>query len=266
VGAVQYHIIEPVPALRDIVRFFWTFEGMASQEQPYVLRTVANGCPELLFHYKGAFLELCRDGKARSSFTTGIHGQANEHRRFVVRESFGIFGVYLYPYALQSIFGIPGIELTNQLPALELIPGTDASRVIDSMQGALNNQERVQIITDFLFRRRLPLKHDDIAHAVRTTLKLKGMVNIRELSAQYSRSYRQFERNFKEHTGFSAKTFSRIVRFNSLMQRPPSAHKSLTQLALDFGYYDQSHFIHDFKMFSGYSPRTYFSGKADELL
>ena len=106
----------------------------------------------------------------------------------------------------------------------------------------------------------------DIAGAVRTILTQKGLVNIRDLSEQYFRSHRQFERKFKEHTGFTAKTFSRIVRFNSLMQRQLNTQSSLTQIALEFGYYDQSHFINDFRAFSGYSPRTYFSGKAVELL
>src|SRR5690348_6759508 len=100
VRSVQYNIYEPVSELREIVRYFWTFEGIATHEDPYILRTVANGCPELLFHYKGTFQELGRDGKSHTSFITGIHGQADKHRRFVVGESFGICGAYLYPYAL----------------------------------------------------------------------------------------------------------------------------------------------------------------------
>ncbi|MGC3944624.1 MAG: helix-turn-helix domain-containing protein [Chryseolinea sp.] len=262
---LQYNIFEPVPALRDLVRFFWSFEGIASHENPYVLRTVANGCPELLFHYKGAFQELTIDG-CHSSFITGVHGQANAYRRFIVREPFGIFGVYLYPYALDTIFGIPGMEFTNQLPDLELVLGTESARFIDTMHLATDNHQRQRIITDFLIRRKQPLKQTRIAHAVQTMLLRKGLVDIYDLGAQYFRSHRQFERDFKEHTGFTAKTYSRIIRFNALMQRPHHTHSSLTQIALDFGYYDQSHFIHDFKMFSGYSPRAYFSGSAEELL
>ena len=264
--SVQYNIYEPVPELREIVRYFWTFEGIATHDDPYILRTVANGCPELLFHYKGTFQELGSDGKSHTSFITGIHGQADQHRRFVVGESFGICGAYLYPYALHALFGIPGIEFTNQLPDLELLTGTESSRVSDSLHMALNNQERLRIISDFLIRKKRPLMQKDIAGAVRTILTQKGLVNIRDLSEQYFRSHRQFERNFKEHTGFTAKTFSRIVRFNSLMQRQLNTQSSLTQIALEFGYYDQSHFINDFRAFSGYSPRTYFSGKAVELL
>ncbi|MEJ1237256.1 helix-turn-helix domain-containing protein [Chryseolinea sp. T2] len=259
-------MFEPGPELRDIVRYFWTFEGVATHEEPYVLRTVANGCPEFVFHYKGTFEELGRDGKSRTSFITGIHGQAGEHRRFIVKESFGICGAYLYPYALHAVFGIPGIEFTNQLSGLELLPGAESFQVMDSLHAALNNQERLRIMSDFLIRKKRPLVQKDIAGAVRTILMQKGLVSVKNLSELYFRSHRQFERNFKEHTGFTAKTFSRIVRFNSLMQRHLNTQSSLTEIALEFGYYDQSHFINDFRAFSGYSPRTYFSGKAAELL
>jgi AraC-like DNA-binding protein len=263
---VQYHIIEPVPELRDIVRFFWTFEGHATDSDPYILRTVANGCPELLFHYKGDFEEISRDKSKRSSFITGIHGQTDQHRRFRVHESFGIFGVYLYPYALNSVFGIPAIELTNELPDLESVLGRDSAKIIDRMHTANNNSERLSMITDYLVRQRRQIKQQEIMHVVQTIINKQGDVSIPDLSAQFFRSHRQFERTFKEQTGFTAKTFSRIVRFNSLLQRPRNTQRPLTEIALDFGYYDQSHFIHDFKSFSGYKPGTYFSGRAEELL
>ncbi|HTF21077.1 MAG TPA: AraC family transcriptional regulator [Chryseolinea sp.] len=263
---IQYHIIKPPAELSDVVRFFWTFEGVASAEQPYILRTVANGCPEFLFHYQGNFEELVHDSKTATSFSTGIHGQSDLYRRFIVKEPFGIFGVYLYPFAMTSIFGIPAIEFTNQLPDLEWVVGRKDNGITDSMLTARDNQQRLKLITDYLLRRKQSPKQKEIAFAVQQVIHHHGAVDIQALSDQCFRSHRQFERNFKEQTGFTAKKFSRIIRFNSLMHTRKNAHASLTQIALDFGYYDQSHFIHDFKSFSGYSPGTYFSGKANELM
>lgn len=263
---MRYYTINPTEKLADFVRYFWVFEGAASETQPYIHRTLANVCPELLFHYQGAFNELTFDNSLQSSFLTGIHGQTNQYRRFIVKEQFGIFGVYLYPYALSTLFDIPAIEFTNELPNLLSILKKSDTDIEERMFIAPDNNERFSIITTFLENRLKKLKRPEIAYAVKAILKAKGQVNITELSSQCFLSVRQFERNFKEHTGFSPKAFARITRFNSVIGQTQNTINSLTEIAYNFGYYDQSHFIQDFKTFSGYNPRTYFSGKANELL
>jgi methylphosphotriester-DNA--protein-cysteine methyltransferase len=68
---------------------------------------------------------------------------------------------------------------------------------------------------------------------------------------------------FKHFSGFSPKLFSRIIRFQSALNHYGKKEKKLTEIAYDAGYYDQSHFIQDFKEFSGHSPKEYFSGKTE---
>ncbi|HVI45704.1 MAG TPA: helix-turn-helix domain-containing protein [Chitinophaga sp.] len=69
-------------------------------------------------------------------------------------------------------------------------------------------------------------------------------------------SQRQFERKFKEHVGFSPRLFTKICRFeatlSSLLTPAP-----LVQIALNAGYFDQAHFNHDFKTFTGMHPKDY---------
>jgi len=85
------------------------------------------------------------------------------------------------------------------------------------------------------------------------------------LANDYFLSERQFERQFRKFSGFSPKLFSRIVRFQSALTQYGNNEKSLTEIALETGYYDQSHFIHDFKEFSGYHPKQYFSGNSGAI-
>ncbi|MBC8045504.1 MAG: AraC family transcriptional regulator, partial [Fimbriimonadaceae bacterium] len=87
--------------------------------------------------------------------------------------------------------------------------------------------------------------------------------NVEQLARQNFLSIRQFERNFKEFSGFRPKLFSRIIRFQSALSEYDNKGKPLTEIAYACGYYDQSHFIHDFKEFSGHYPKHYFSGKAE---
>jgi transcriptional regulator GlxA family with amidase domain len=89
-------------------------------------------------------------------------------------------------------------------------------------------------------------------------------ISITSLANDCNLSRRQFERAFKEYSGFSPKVFLNLVRFNSVIKAKTQANNSLTQIAIDCGYFDQSHFIHDFKTFSGYTPKEYFNQKIDE--
>ena len=93
--------------------------------------------------------------------------------------------------------------------------------------------------------------------------RLNGLVesnvvtSIPSLVNDFNLSRRQFERKFKEYSGFSPKEFFKIVRFKNAMKESARGEKSLAQIAIECGYYDQSHFTHEFKKYSGYSPREY---------
>jgi AraC-like DNA-binding protein len=76
-------------------------------------------------------------------------------------------------------------------------------------------------------------------------------------------SRRQFERKFIHYAGYSPKQFQRIARFNAVIKGFEQQPGSLTEMAHHCGYYDQSHFIHDFRLFSGYSPKTFFTHQND---
>jgi AraC-like DNA-binding protein len=220
---------------------------------------------ELLFHYQGNFSELLAGDRIQSSFVTGIHAQTNQYRRFITNGPFGIFGVYLYPHAIPALFGIPGSELTNHLPDLLSLLKQSERDIDDSTLSAKDNEERYRLITKFLENKVKRFERPEIAFAVKTIVDCKGQLSIKQLSSHCHTSLRQFERNFTKQIGFTPKLFSRIIRFNSVLGQSNSTKKSLTEIAHHFGYYDQSHFIQDFREFSGYNPSTYFSGKTNEV-
>jgi len=262
---MKYYTIESTEKLAEYVRYFWVLEGSGSESAPYIHRTMASGCPELLFHYKGSFSELLACDRIQSSFVTGIHAQTNQYRRFVANGPFGIFGVYLYPHAIPALFGIPGVELINQLPELSSLVNQTERDIDDKMLNAKDNMERYRLITKFLENKVKRFERPEIAFAVKTIVDCNGQLSIKQLSSQCHTSLRQFERNFRQHVGFTPKMFSRIIRFNSVIGQSNPGKESLTEIACNFGYYDQSHFIQDFREFSGYNPSTYFFGKKNEV-
>ncbi len=145
-----YYTIPPAPELATYVRFFWVLESAASGSQPYVHRSMADGCAELIFHYRGHFQEICRNGKMEKSFTAGLHGPSRNFRRFVINDNFGIFGVYLYPFAVGSLFAIPAAAISNQMPDLVSVLGSEGKELEERINSAPDTNRRVEIVSALL--------------------------------------------------------------------------------------------------------------------
>ncbi len=261
---MTYYTLQPSQKLSPFVKCFWVLEDNRANENPYIHRTLANGFPELIFHYRGIFDEIFPGGIERS-FTSGIHGQTQKFRRFIIKENFGIFGVYLYPSAIPQFFSSPATELTDEMPDLEALLGQEGKFLEEKMMTARDNVQRVKIISAFLGEKISEnyLYQPDVFSCINHIIQSKGVANIKTLAGKHFLSVRQFERKFKQFSGFPPKLFSRIIRFQAAIKKYDNKKLPLTEIAYECGYYDQSHFIHDFKEFSGYHPMKYFSGKAE---
>lgn len=256
---MHYQTFPPPAALAHYVRFFWVLEAEVAPNDFYIHRAMADGCAELLFHYKGTFDEMLDGEKTERSFLSGIHGQAQTFRRFRINESFGIFGVYLYPHALPHFFDLPASEFSNQMPDLRCLSNNRGTRLEEEVMTAGNNEQRIDILCSF-FASRLAKKQKSPHHlelAIQSIIQNSGRVSVEALASQHCLSKRHFERKFKELSGFSPKLYTRIVRFQSVFRELNVTRPSLTEVAHQCGYYDQSHFIHDFKEFSGFNPREF---------
>ena len=222
---------------------------------------MADVCAEMVFHYQGRFDELT-NGKSENSSLTAVQGPSLQIRRFKTDHPFGIFGVYLYPYSIPLLFDMPSTELYNQMPDLVSLMGAKGKILEEKIMLASDNNARVKIMTGFLeerLQKRQQNQHP-VFSAIQYVIQSQGQIRIEALASQHFISHRQFERKFKEYSGLSPKLFSRIVRFHNACQHFGQSTRSLTELAYECGYYDQSHFIHDFKEFSGFHPKQYFSG------
>lgn len=263
---MKYFQIDPPPQLSGIVRFFWVLEHETSEGQPYHHRTMADGCAEMVFHYQGIFDEISGNGQTEKSFVSGLSGPSAQFRRFSIHRSFGIFGVYLYPFVITQLFKIPGTLLANQMPDLHSLLGKEGEMLEEKIVTAAHHEERVNIISSFLSAKlaNAPMREPGVFEVMKYIIHTQGKHNVETLAGKCFASVRQFERNFKSYSGLSPKLFSRVIRFHHTLAQY-GLQKSLTQVAYEAGYYDQSHFIQDFKAFSGLNPRQYFSGNADGL-
>jgi len=226
---------------------------------------MADGCAEIFFHYNGVFDELTTGDTIEKSIAAGISGPSQKFNRFSINKSFGMFGAYLYPFAIPKFFGLPANELSNLMTDFFSLFGNDGKYLEEKMMLANDNRQRAAILSSFLEKRLLKdiPGTPAVFSSIHEIIQRRGLVNIEKLANQHYLSTRQFERKFKQFSGFTPKLYSRIIRFQAAISQYGNLNKSMTELAYDCGYYDQSHFIHDFKEFSGHHPKKYFSGKAE---
>jgi AraC-like DNA-binding protein len=265
----NYYTIDPSPELKRYVRCFWVFEGRGIGSQPYVYRSMADACAEMVFHYKARWDEI----SATDQILPGtdnvaiLQSPTGTYKRFITGSDFGIFGAYLYPYAIPELFKLSSLELQNEMPSIADCLGNDGNMLQEKMLVADDNRERISILSSYLIKRSRthPEPESSIQACIKHLIHSRVQLPIEQTASMFCVSPRQLERKFKTITGFAPKSFARISRFQHALRSYGSSYKSLTELAYECGYYDQSHFIHDFKKFSGYEPGSYFSGKAEGI-
>jgi hypothetical protein len=166
---------------------FWVYEGEASADEPYIYRGYADGCTEMVFHYRGVYDQLV-DGEQVDSFAAGIVAQTRKFSRFVVNRDWGIFGCYLYPFALTKLFSLPASDFTDQMTTFAEMLGREGKELEEQIMTAPDNLNRVAILSAFLEKRLCnvrtgePLVFASIGHIIET----RGLVDVRRLLANIS--------------------------------------------------------------------------------
>ncbi|MEO1655472.1 MAG: helix-turn-helix domain-containing protein, partial [Bacteroidota bacterium] len=256
---IHYQTFPPSPTLSNWIRFFWVLES----DQPYLHYGLADACAEWVFHYKGSF-EIESKNSWERSFRSGISGPCQHWQRFATQDpGFGIFGIYLYPSALPLLFGQPSRAFCDQMIDLESLLGSYAPELEEQIMTAKSSSQRINLIEAFFLRklRHYQARASVVPQILPILLEQAPGYKIKELAQKCGLSERQLERQFAYAGGFSPRKFLRLARFQACTQAYGRLKINLTQLALDRGYYDQSHFIQDFRQFSGLKPRDFFSGK-----
>lgn len=124
---------------------------------------------------------------------------------------------------------------------------------------------KIELMDDWLLEQlkvpKRPQRNIDIA--IQLIERHRGNISLRELEETTFTTKRTLERHFLEQVGLHPKSFSRLVRFSSMIRYIESnLNVKWQQLAEVFGYYDHSHLIHEFKILTGVSPHHFFSEKA----
>ncbi|RPE07920.1 AraC family transcriptional regulator [Chitinophaga lutea] len=262
---MNYHTIAPPAKLAEYVQFFWALDGSASAEKPFHHRVLAESSPEWVFYCKGQFdLYGSAPDRYKTSFSA-LSGQMQHFKKLYTLNDFCLFGVYFFPYAIPAVFGLPAHALSDQAVDTATLLGREGQLLEQKVLAAADHRQRARLISQFILQRLAKSREtaSPVFHSVRQILFSSTALSIPALADSCYLSRRQFERKFVHYAGYSPKQFQRIARFNAVIKGFDKRPSSLTEMAYNCGYYDQSHFIHDFRLFSGYNPKAFFTHQKD---
>jgi AraC-like DNA-binding protein len=166
--------------------------------------------------------------------------------------------------ALQAVVGIPAKHLVNQRVPLEAIWGRDAFELADRIAGATSAAQRLQILEKELMRqaqRRAEL-HPIASHIAALIDQTGGQVRIHDLADACGMSERALRYKFDDCAGLTPKQYTRLVRLRACIARLDASHIDWAGLAVDCGFHDQSHMIHEFQELVGASPTEFVRQRA----
>lgn len=258
---MNYQVYTPSPELQEFVKCFWTLEDGPVQD-PVRQRVLPDGCMEMIFHYGDLYKQYFEDGSFIVQPRSFVFGQITKYIEIAPTGVSGIISARFLPEGVLPFLPRPVAELENKAVSLIDLFGETGALLEQKVITAAGNPERIKIIEAFLLSRLTdPATIDSITrHCVNVIMESRGQVGVVELAGKLKINRRNMERKFMTIIGMSPKQLSRVVRLQATLKMLEQRQfTSLTSLAYENGYYDQAHFIKDFKEFTGMSPKLFFA-------
>lgn len=241
---VSYIESLPVRILQNFIYCYWNLKTTKPLDNSYNYRVVSDGCIDVFFELSN-YQEIY------------VMGFCNSFMEFDINKEFNYFGIRFLPGAFSMLFNIDASELTNRSEYLDSVQTDLYKNIQQLMQSCLSIEDLCSNADNYFLNHitTFEVKFDNrFSKALAFVLNNKGIVNV-ETELNDGISSRHLRRLFNFYVGDTAKSFCRVIRFQNLLKIDPSISQlQADKLFYDFGYYDQTHFIKEFKQYYGTTP------------
>jgi AraC-like DNA-binding protein len=261
---VLYLEHRPSPPLRRFIRALWytraTHAGHARE------RILPTGCVQLVMNLARDFLLDCPEGHPeQKGAPSAIVGARSVYEIVNTSDMADLIGIVFEPGGFPTFASEAADLFSNRNIDLEDVWGTSARSLRDDLREIREPQAKLCFFEGFLFDRfatRLllpaPIRQSVVAFALDRFARAPLISSVRDVAQRTGWSERRFSQIFREEVGLSPKVWCRIQRFQRAVQQLHAGRDvPWPELALDCGYYDQSHFANEFRAFSGVDATTY---------
>jgi AraC-like DNA-binding protein len=262
------HYIPRAP-LSNFIEMLWYYDGYA---QPHAKeRLMPTGTTELVINLRADQIRVYDRHDTRIGHTFKGAVVCGPHSEFFVidtDEQTSVIGVHFKPGGIFPFLKLPADELHNQHVGLDDLWDpvvTDALRT--QLLEAPTPETKFRVLESALLSQMSqPASHPAVAFALSYFHDIPHLAKMADVTSKIGFSQRTFIRRFSEEVGLTPKAFCRVRRFQRVLKLIHDAHEvDWLDVSLSCGYFDQAHFIHDFRAFAGINPTTYILQKTPHL-
>ena len=258
-GSWRLALLQPPPELADAIEFCWHVDGSDAGE---VTRILPRGNSHLMFNLGADQRVLDLHGVRDPQ----VHRHAwfsGQQQRFLDIDSTGpscLTGVRLRTLGAWRVLGLPQHALADQVLDLDAVLGDSMLALRQRLLDATAPETRLALFEHWLLERvrRQPPAHYAVRWAERRLRETGGGIEIAELAGELGYSRKHLVSLFQREVGLTPKALARVLRFSQALGRLRECDAPRwDELALECGYYDQSHLIREFQSFAGHAPTSF---------
>jgi len=222
---------------------------------------------QLMFHYRNPFVVFHSNKTVTKQPRSIISGLSDNYSDVSTNREAGVVFIRFHTTGACHFFNFPLSEIENQSVDLTDIFNTEIRQLEELLYFKDPINEKVAVIENFLIRRYSPIPTHDkllIQKGFEIIKSSKGQTSVKYLSDCLHASPKTIERKFAKYFGKTTKQLIKLIRFRGVLHDFGCIKElSFTEHACNNGYFDQSHFIHDFKSYTGYTPKEFFARYPD---
>lgn len=258
---MRYQEIHPGEGLRHYVKCYYIYES--DSDLGFDDKVLPSGNMEIIFNLgSGNWQTGSSEDGLITTPSVELWGQII--RPLAVR-SIGrntMLGIRFYPHAAAYFLPEKMDVLNNLVVDAREVVGDGLGELYGRLQDIESWPERIRMIETFLekllMRRHGSMERAGVVGDVMQEMRRGDFFdNIENVAARYGITSRYLQKLFLQYTGLTPKLYSKINRFQQSLKLVGRREASLTSIAYDCGYFDQSHFIREFKSFTGHTPSAW---------
>jgi AraC-like DNA-binding protein len=225
-------------------------EGAADWSQ---VRVLPDTCVELFFNYTSTPVAVIDEELHKRSI---VSFRLSRPVDVQMRKGAGCLAVCFHPGMAYPFISMPMHLFRDTTVNFFDLWSTVTSELEDKLACIPTDEGRSAAVQDFLLGQlKLDKQDPQVAYCLNKAQLTRGSIAVRKLAEETGLSQRQLSRRFQQSIGLSPKEYLGVCRFNcSLEYLAKYPRISLTEIAHLSGYYDQAHFIRDYKVYAGHSP------------
>lgn len=257
---MTYREFQPSNRLKALVKCFYSIEhefDVVTNDRAYAM-----GCMEFMFNLSEGAFETGRGNQYNRTPKAELWGQIIKPLDYRSLGKNKLLGVRFFPHTASLFMKEPVSLFNDGVSDVVDVAGKDSVELHERLFEAENLNDQLVLLEAFLISKlerysKKQQKFELVNDVIRELKREDFFENMESVAFRYGISSRYLQKLFLEYTGLTPKLYQKINRFQKSLLLTGRKDESLTSIAYACGYFDQSHFVRDFKFFTETTPSAF---------